>query len=365
MLGFYYKINYKGLPFFIETKDKGKEKSLLVGNIYLHGSIIVSEKIPYYDIIKFEKLDRILRNLLIEMFKKMKTQLQNGYYDRLIESFLNKRKKKISAEDVINKVVMPFVEERFGKAIAERINNEIIFTDFSVAGNQREKFIKMCKDIIKFKVGGVEIFSMMFAGQTDSLLKQWIEEFDAISGMREISDYISAEQVIENNVLPEMQEQMGKYMTFKIWDTVKSRKLQEYQGLPEKDKFIKLCMDIFSFTVGFYYDEEWKEKILYWCKKFYKKERKYKVPASEATWKIIHPTLCELLGRYVADKLIMDAIQKSSNSIDERQKFLNIVSTLLENDMLKSLCDLQWIEQKKVQWLQQYEGYILNSSINV
>ncbi|MGE5893396.1 MAG: hypothetical protein ACM34I_05025 [bacterium] len=359
--GFQQSITYKGLPFLISTSDMGKDNPLLVSSLVFEGTEIAAEKIPYDDIVLFERLEEVLTTLMGELGEKVKTLLLEGFYDTLIEKTgFQRPAPALSPAEAVQTIVMPFIEDRFGKTISQKIAADLLAGHPSLPGNGREAFVKLCRNILDYQIGATRIFTLMFGEHTDTLLKEWLDEFNTLTLPSLSAAEIPALDAIQKHVLPELQNVIGKFMTFKVWDRVQAKSFTHYAGMGESEKFIKLCHDILSSVVGFYSPVEIEEKIRTWHGTAYPaKTEQPKTPsigASDAVMKIVLPDIVELLGKYIADKLILDAIRKiPMRSNYEYGMFTDIISFVLTSDLITNLCDDYWIEQKRKEWVNGFE----------
>lgn len=79
--GYNHNVNYKGLTFHIQTEDSGIHNPHIVTLLYLGGNIIARKKISYEDIIKHERLQDVVRELMQEQHKAMLRDLKNHMFD--------------------------------------------------------------------------------------------------------------------------------------------------------------------------------------------------------------------------------------------------------------------------------------------
>ena len=359
--GFQQRITYKGLPFTIDTLDKGLGDPMLSSSLLFEGIVIAAEKIPYDDIIKFERLEQVLEPLMLELNERVQTQLTEGFYDAVIERHCGaKSDQEMTPVEAVRTIVMPFIEERFGGTIAGKIENDIVSGPQEQTGDDRDLFIQLCKKILDYRIGNTLIFPMMFGEHTETLLKEWLSEFNTYTYSSFSSSEISAENAMNRHVLPDLQNQIGKYMTFKLWESIGKERLPLYDGLKESEKFLKLCQDLLASVVGFYSEEESEEKLKSWYEQSYperiEEASKPAISASDAVWKIAHPDIEGLLGKYMADKLILDAIERvPSRGRYEYGKFIDIISVILTNDLIINLCDNHWIDKRRRDWVENYD----------
>ena len=81
VLGFNHNITYKGELFHVQTEDSGVANPHITTVLYRGGAIIGSKKISYADILKMDKLEVIVEELMKEQHKEMMRRLKTGDFD--------------------------------------------------------------------------------------------------------------------------------------------------------------------------------------------------------------------------------------------------------------------------------------------
>ena len=71
VVGFNHNVKYKGEVFHIQTEDSGVANPHIITLLYRGGTILASKKTSYADIIKIEKLDQVVEELMKEQHKEM------------------------------------------------------------------------------------------------------------------------------------------------------------------------------------------------------------------------------------------------------------------------------------------------------
>jgi len=86
IVGYNHNVSYRGSGFHVQTEDSGPKKPQLVTLLYHGGTIISSQKTSYADIIKVDKLEKVVEDLAKEQHKGMLKKLTRGEFDeRIIE----------------------------------------------------------------------------------------------------------------------------------------------------------------------------------------------------------------------------------------------------------------------------------------
>ena len=84
IVGFNHNVTYQGVGFHVQTEDGGLKRPQLVTLLYHGGTIIVSQKTTYADIIKVDDLDQVVEDLAKEQHKEMLRGLTKGKFDERI-----------------------------------------------------------------------------------------------------------------------------------------------------------------------------------------------------------------------------------------------------------------------------------------
>lgn len=79
--GFNHNIRHKGKLYHVQTEDSGKDNPHIITHVFVGGNILASKKTSYADIVKAERLEQIVRELMEEQHKSVLRNLINGVYD--------------------------------------------------------------------------------------------------------------------------------------------------------------------------------------------------------------------------------------------------------------------------------------------
>ena len=79
--GFNHNIKYKGEVFHVQTEDSGVLKPHIITLLYRGGAILCSKKTSYSDILKMEKLEAVVEELMKDQHKDMMRRLKSGEFD--------------------------------------------------------------------------------------------------------------------------------------------------------------------------------------------------------------------------------------------------------------------------------------------
>ena len=78
LTGFNTDFRYKGTVYHVQTEDNGVQNPVIVTLLYQGGAILASRKTSYADIIKFERLDEVVKGLMEEQHKQVIKDLVAG-----------------------------------------------------------------------------------------------------------------------------------------------------------------------------------------------------------------------------------------------------------------------------------------------
>jgi len=81
VVGFNHNVMYKGEVFHIQTEDSGIANPHIITLLYRGGTILASKKTSYADIIRVEKLEQVVEELMKEQHKQMLRDLKSGHFD--------------------------------------------------------------------------------------------------------------------------------------------------------------------------------------------------------------------------------------------------------------------------------------------
>jgi hypothetical protein len=79
--GFNHNIKHKGKLYHIQTEDSGRDNPHIITHVFVGGNILASKKTSYADIVKADRLEQIVRELMEEQHKGVLRNLINGVYD--------------------------------------------------------------------------------------------------------------------------------------------------------------------------------------------------------------------------------------------------------------------------------------------
>ena len=81
VLGYNHNVMYKGEIFHVQTEDSGVTNPHIITLLYRGGAILSSKKTSYADILKMDKLQVVVEELMKEQHKEMMRRLKAGDFD--------------------------------------------------------------------------------------------------------------------------------------------------------------------------------------------------------------------------------------------------------------------------------------------
>ena len=123
-LGFNENVIHNGVVYHIQTEDSGRKNPVITTLLFKKGSIIASKKTGYADIIKSDKLEIVVKDIMREQHGVMLRSLKDGVFDRKEEKARPEIKpaEKLAPEGLNRGIV----EKPGGPLISEKSLDNII-----------------------------------------------------------------------------------------------------------------------------------------------------------------------------------------------------------------------------------------------
>lgn len=84
VVGFNHNFQHQGVVYHIQTEDGGLGRPNIVTLLYHGGTILASRKTSYADIVKIDRLEKVVEDLMKEQHKGMLRSLRAGEFDDII-----------------------------------------------------------------------------------------------------------------------------------------------------------------------------------------------------------------------------------------------------------------------------------------
>lgn len=84
--GFNHNVKYKGRVFHCQTEDSGIGNPHIITHLFVGGNILATKKTSYADIVKADRLEEVVTELMKEQHKELIKKLVSGSFDDSIEA---------------------------------------------------------------------------------------------------------------------------------------------------------------------------------------------------------------------------------------------------------------------------------------
>lgn len=82
ILGFNQNVNYNGEVYHIQTEDGGLNNPVITTLIFKGGVILASKRTAYSDIIKSDKLEIVVKDIMREQHSSIIAELKSGRFEK-------------------------------------------------------------------------------------------------------------------------------------------------------------------------------------------------------------------------------------------------------------------------------------------
>ena len=131
-LGFNENVMHKEVRYHVQTEDGGRKNPVITTLLFKEGIIISSKRTSYADIIKSDKLDVVVKEIMRDQHGTMLKNLKNGVFDKKeekIEPQQLKAAEKLAPEGLNRGVV----EKEGGPLVSEKSLDDIILEYLSIS----------------------------------------------------------------------------------------------------------------------------------------------------------------------------------------------------------------------------------------
>lgn len=81
-LGFNENVMHKGVLYHVQTEDGGRKNPVITTLLFKEGIILSSKRTSYADIIKSDKLDMVVKEIMRDQHGTMLKNLKDGIFDK-------------------------------------------------------------------------------------------------------------------------------------------------------------------------------------------------------------------------------------------------------------------------------------------
>lgn len=130
--GFNNNVKHNNVVFHIQTEDGGINNPVIVTHVFVSGNIVDTKRTSYKDILSFEKLEEVVKDLMKEQHREMIKNVMEGKYDE-----------HPLVKDALAKIQKPEREPKkeVGEEIAMDTNKSLdeVILDFLLEEAEKEK----------------------------------------------------------------------------------------------------------------------------------------------------------------------------------------------------------------------------------
>ena len=107
LTGFNTDFKYKGVVYHVQTEDNGVNNPTIITLLYQGGAILASRKVSYADILKYEKLEKVVRELMEEQHKQVIKDLIAGRFNK--DSVPDKSEPDVKITKTLDDVILDYL----------------------------------------------------------------------------------------------------------------------------------------------------------------------------------------------------------------------------------------------------------------
>lgn len=131
-LGFNENVIHNGVVYHIQTEDGGRKNPVITTLLFREGIILSSKRTSYADIIKSDKLDLVVKEIMRDQHGTMLKNLKDGVYDKKEAPAAPAQAKH--AEKLVPEGLNRGIEEKEGgQLISEKSLDDVILKYLSVS----------------------------------------------------------------------------------------------------------------------------------------------------------------------------------------------------------------------------------------
>ncbi|MBE0596483.1 MAG: hypothetical protein IH614_04370, partial [Desulfuromonadales bacterium] len=86
VVGYNHNFRYKGVLYHVQTEDGGRNSPAIITHLFTGGTILSSKKTSYADILKIDRLESVVEELMKEQHREMLRRLRDGELDATISA---------------------------------------------------------------------------------------------------------------------------------------------------------------------------------------------------------------------------------------------------------------------------------------
>ncbi len=209
-------VPYKGITFHIQTEDRGLANPVIVSTLFYKGMIINEERLSYADILKFDRLNEMIKDLIEELHRKVIFNLKNGLYDEKIRGFVN-----LLDEETLHNEVLRFFEQELLQGLKQELGIQIgedtlnsLRKEIKGIGStlNKETFLSLCALIYKRVEGSCD----------KEAFKEFIKKWSSTVGKAEkiSKEEVKLKELMDHILHKDIADVLGESLTRALIDKV-------------------------------------------------------------------------------------------------------------------------------------------------
>ena len=107
LTGFNTDFKYKGIVYHVQTEDNGVNNPTIITLLYQGGAILASRKVSYADILKYEKLEMVVKDLMENQHKQVIKDLIAGKFSK--DSAPDKSEPDVKITKTLDDVILDYL----------------------------------------------------------------------------------------------------------------------------------------------------------------------------------------------------------------------------------------------------------------
>lgn len=130
-LGFNENVIHKGIVYHIQTEDGGRKNPVITTLVFKEGIVMSSKRTSYADIIKSDKLELVVKEIMRDQHGAMLKNLKDGVFDKKEEAVQPQTK---PAEKLVSEGLNQGIEgKEGGPLVSEKSLDDIILEYLSMS----------------------------------------------------------------------------------------------------------------------------------------------------------------------------------------------------------------------------------------
>jgi len=149
-------VRYKGRVFHVQTEERGGERPVLVCTLFYGGVILSEERLTYQDILNSDRFQEMVKQLRMDIHRRMVENLKKGLYDEKIESFPESEgasgRASSDEEDTLENLFRSYLLPSLNRELKTDLpEHEVLAISEKIpylkGGSEKERYLSLCAEI--------------------------------------------------------------------------------------------------------------------------------------------------------------------------------------------------------------------------